>query len=134
MARRACSACSACKKHKRKCDKRLPVCSLCDRTERACEYDETPKPPPSADEFEALQARITDLEARLSSARGSTASVVGPGPTPPSTASSPASTNHTTSSTRFPYAMFLDLLQTENNVLKEMVRQLEEGLNEDSQN
>jgi hypothetical protein len=28
--------------------------------------------------------------------------------------------------------MFLDLLQTENNVLKEMVRQLEEGLNEDS--
>jgi hypothetical protein len=30
--------------------------------------------------------------------------------------------------------MFLDLLQTENNVLKEMVRQLEEGLNEDSQN
>jgi hypothetical protein len=106
---KAHQACSACKKHKRKCDKHLPVCSLCARTERACEYDKTPKPPPSADEFENLQARITELEARLSSARGSTASVVGPGPTPPSTASSPTWTDHTPSSTRFPYAMFLDL-------------------------
>ncbi|KAE8367652.1 hypothetical protein BDV27DRAFT_123662 [Aspergillus caelatus] len=51
---KARQACGACKKHKRKCDKVLPVCGLCARTERACEYGESPKPSPSAEEFAAL--------------------------------------------------------------------------------
>lgn len=99
-------ACSACKKNKRKCDKRLPVCGLCARTGRACEYDETPRPPPSADEFAALQARITELEARLNIACGGSVSVASPTPT----FSSPKTwTDTTLSLTQFPFAMFLDL-------------------------
>ncbi|KAJ6100035.1 hypothetical protein N7467_001570 [Penicillium canescens] len=99
-------ACSACKKNKRKCDKRLPACGLCARTGRACEYDETPRPPPSADEFAALQVRITELEARLNIACGDSASVASPTPT----FSSPKTWTDTTPSlTQFPFAMFLDL-------------------------
>lgn len=101
-------ACSTCKKNKRKCDKRLPACGLCVRTGRACEYDETPRPPPSADEFAALQARITELETRLGSVCGSFTSVSSATPTP--TFRSPKTwTDPTLSSTRFPFAMFLDL-------------------------
>ncbi|KAL2063565.1 hypothetical protein VTL71DRAFT_5370 [Oculimacula yallundae] len=36
--RQAILSCSACKSQKRKCDRRLPICSLCTRKDRVCEY------------------------------------------------------------------------------------------------
>lgn len=57
-------ACSACKKQKRRCDKQLPQCSLCLRMGRACDYDEA-QPSSSADNSQALQNRISELETLL---------------------------------------------------------------------
>ncbi|KAK9319062.1 hypothetical protein V1517DRAFT_75621 [Lipomyces orientalis] len=72
---KAHQACGHCRKHKRKCDKALPSCGLCVRTERACDYDETPKPPPSAEDFADLQSRISELESRLSTTRSGSSAV-----------------------------------------------------------
>ncbi|KAM0145431.1 hypothetical protein ACHAQE_011285 [Botrytis cinerea] len=38
-------ACLRCKDRKRKCDKALPSCSLCERLRQACKYDNTPISP-----------------------------------------------------------------------------------------
>ncbi|GIZ42033.1 hypothetical protein CKM354_000531300 [Cercospora kikuchii] len=59
-------ACSSCRKQKRKCDKRLPQCTLCIRIGRTCDYSIAEHaPPPSADDFAALQQKVADLEALL---------------------------------------------------------------------
>ncbi|KAJ5177549.1 uncharacterized protein N7500_000248 [Penicillium coprophilum] len=100
---KAHQTCGPCKKHKRKCDKNLPECSLCVRTGRTCDYDHSPKPPPTADEFVALQSRIAELEDRLSSTSriSSSASI---------TSDSHNSTwpNQIQRDDRFPSALFLD--------------------------
>ncbi|EHA25871.1 hypothetical protein ASPNIDRAFT_43717 [Aspergillus niger ATCC 1015] len=67
----ASHACVACKRQKRRCDKLLPQCSLCFRTSRTCDYADTPKSPPTAADLATLQARLTELEERLSSASAS---------------------------------------------------------------
>lgn len=58
-------ACSACKKHKRRCDKALPVCSLCRRTRRDCTYDAEPAPVPTPADWAHMQARLAALESLL---------------------------------------------------------------------
>ncbi|KAM5357669.1 hypothetical protein ACJZ2D_016041 [Fusarium nematophilum] len=64
---RAPLACTACRKGKRKCDKTLPECGLCSRTGRHCDYDVDAQPsPPSASDFAAMLARLSELEDRLS--------------------------------------------------------------------
>lgn len=55
----------ACKKQKRRCDKGLPECSLCRRTQGLCEYGIAADPQPSASDWGFLQARLTELENRL---------------------------------------------------------------------
>jgi hypothetical protein len=102
---KAHQACGPCKKHKRKCDKGLPACGLCARTERACEYDETPRPPPSAEEFAALQARMVELENCLSSTGGNSTSSA---TLTPSSSRPTTWTDETVTTTRFPSALFLD--------------------------
>ncbi|KAI6754871.1 hypothetical protein HG530_012623 [Fusarium avenaceum] len=66
MASRSSQACLACKKSKRQCDKLLPDCSLCRRTNRACDYNAEPGPAPTAEEWSSLRARLTALESRFS--------------------------------------------------------------------
>lgn len=66
MASRSSQACLACKKSKRRCDKLLPDCSLCRRTNRACDYNAEPGPAPTAEEWSSLRARLTALESRFS--------------------------------------------------------------------
>lgn len=39
------NACESCKGKKRKCDRLLPSCSLCDRTRRSCSYGGSSNPP-----------------------------------------------------------------------------------------
>jgi hypothetical protein len=56
-------ACVACRNQKRKCDRGIPMCSLCTRTGRACDYSATPRPTTSS--LETLQTRLTELENRL---------------------------------------------------------------------
>lgn len=63
---RAAQACTACRKQKRKCDKALPHCSLCQRMGRGCDYSDS-TPTPNADDFALLRKKVTDLEARLES-------------------------------------------------------------------
>lgn len=63
---KAPQACSACKRHKRRCDKQLPRCGLCIRTDRSCQYVEM-LPPPTGEEVAALWDRIADLESRTAS-------------------------------------------------------------------
>jgi hypothetical protein len=65
---RAPQACVACRKQKRKCDKALPNCSLCNRMARPCDYSET-TPTPNADDFAAMRQKVADLEARLEGRR-----------------------------------------------------------------
>lgn len=63
---RAAQACTACRKQKRKCDKALPHCSLCQRMGRGCDYSDS-TPTPNADDFALLRKKVTDLEAKLES-------------------------------------------------------------------
>ncbi|ETN37564.1 uncharacterized protein HMPREF1541_07186 [Cyphellophora europaea CBS 101466] len=63
---RAAQACVACRKQKRKCDKQLPLCSLCSRMGRSCDYSDS-TPTPNADDFAMLRQKVTDLEAKLES-------------------------------------------------------------------
>ena len=56
-------ACVACRNQKRKCDRGIPMCSLCTRTGRACDYSATPRP--STSSLETLQSRLVELENRL---------------------------------------------------------------------
>lgn len=65
MTSRSKQACLACKKHKRRCDKLLPDCSLCRRTNRACVYGLEADPSPTTGEWSSLQARLAALESRL---------------------------------------------------------------------
>lgn len=98
-------ACGPCKKNKRRCDKSLPSCYLCVRTSRPCDYDtDRARPPPTAAEFANLQARLTELEERLTSTYedpSSTASVSGASPVSDTLVS-----DHPT---QFPSALFLDI-------------------------
>lgn len=60
-------ACASCRKQKRKCDKQLPACSLCQRIGRTCDYTiESPGSLPSTEEFAALRQKVIDLESALS--------------------------------------------------------------------
>lgn len=104
----ASQACVACKRQKRRCDKRLPQCSLCLRTSRTCDYADTPKPPPTAADLETLQARLTELEERLGSitepdSLSATAGISSSS----SLATEPIGPNR--EPTSFPSALFLDI-------------------------
>lgn len=106
-------SCSACRKLKRKCDKALPKCGLCSRTRRTCVYTPSTSPAPSAAEFAAIQARLEELEERLSSsvhlARHSQDSTPGSA-YPESGPSGPSTQGHNPSiAERFPAALFLDI-------------------------
>ncbi|KAK3116945.1 hypothetical protein LTR53_002168 [Teratosphaeriaceae sp. CCFEE 6253] len=62
-------ACSSCRKQKRKCDKRVPSCSLCIRIGRACDYTEDSHgAAPSPEDFTALRQEVAELRNLL--ARG----------------------------------------------------------------
>ncbi|KAI1066806.1 hypothetical protein LB506_012030 [Fusarium annulatum] len=65
MTTRSELACKACKKQKRRCDKALPECSLCKRTQRPCEYGIATDFQPSASDWNMMQARLSELENRL---------------------------------------------------------------------
>ncbi|KAL7755556.1 hypothetical protein ACKLNR_014654 [Fusarium oxysporum f. sp. zingiberi] len=91
MATRSDQACKACKKQKRRCDKGLPECSLCWRTQRLCEYGITADPQPSASDWGFLQARLTELENRLANSPRAVEQPLFPNPT-----SGPALTSGTT--------------------------------------
>lgn len=58
-------ACRACKQGKRRCDKALPQCNLCQRTGRECDYSERQDLPPTATEIAMMRARLDDLEKRI---------------------------------------------------------------------
>lgn len=100
---KADQACGACRKQKRKCDKSLPECTLCVRTNRQCEYDRPQEAPPTAADFAALQARLTELEDYLTHGQEVSASSAG----------SISSMGIVTPSSRpgdsFPSALFLDI-------------------------
>ena len=113
-------ACMACKRHKRRCDKDIPKCGLCQRTGRACEYVNTPDGPPTVAEFNAIRAKLNELEDRLAAAPPTA-----PFPSSSSagavhltshdallparrTASPTQSTNHVEDRDEFPAALFLD--------------------------
>ncbi|KAH8810901.1 fungal-specific transcription factor domain protein [Xylogone sp. PMI_703] len=55
----AAHACAPCRKGKRRCDKILPNCSLCERIGRPCDYTD---PTPATVDPAELQARIHQLE------------------------------------------------------------------------
>ncbi|KAK5121058.1 hypothetical protein LTR85_005542 [Meristemomyces frigidus] len=60
-------ACASCRKQKRKCDKLLPRCSLCQRIGRSCDYsDDSRAPVPSTEEFTALRQEVAELKNLLS--------------------------------------------------------------------
>lgn len=65
--------CLLVKKKRRKCDKTLPMCSLCSRMGRQCDYTDMPAAP-TADDLAVLQARLADLENRLSAANANASS------------------------------------------------------------
>lgn len=70
-------ACASCRKQKRKCDKKLPSCGLCQRIGRLCDYrPDAPVNMPSPEDFVALQQQVADLEHLLRSG-------VNTGSTPP---------------------------------------------------
>jgi hypothetical protein len=71
----AAQACTACRKQKRKCDKVLPACSLCNRIGRSCEYTlDSQAPAPTPEEFAALRQQVSNLEQIIKSSGGSTTS------------------------------------------------------------
>lgn len=64
-------ACTPCRKQKRKCDKQLPTCSLCQRIGRPCDYrPDTQLPAPSPEDFAALQQQVSNLEQLLRNGAG----------------------------------------------------------------
>lgn len=81
---KASQACLSCRRQKRRCDKKLPACSLCERMSRPCDYSDA-SPAPTAEDFNALRQKLTELEGRLLGAGGH-GSVMSPGlafqPTP----------------------------------------------------
>jgi hypothetical protein len=62
---KAAQACISCRKQKRKCSKQLPACALCQRMNRHCDYSDA-SPPPTSDQFYALQQKVMELESTLS--------------------------------------------------------------------
>ncbi|KAH7343130.1 hypothetical protein BKA66DRAFT_479116 [Pyrenochaeta sp. MPI-SDFR-AT-0127] len=81
----ALQACRACKQGKRRCDKRLPECSLCQRTGRKCNYADPPASSDPVAELAAMRARLDDLEERIAIASNHS---LDDNPTYPSTLSS----------------------------------------------
>ncbi|PNP76103.1 hypothetical protein FNYG_10661 [Fusarium nygamai] len=65
MTTRSEQACKTCKKQKRRCDKALPECSLCKRTQRLCQYGIAADFQPTASDWSLMQARLSELENRL---------------------------------------------------------------------
>jgi hypothetical protein len=63
---RANQACLSCRKQKRKCNKALPACALCERMSRPCDYSDV-TPPPTSEDFHALRMKLMELESRLNS-------------------------------------------------------------------
>ncbi|KAG0645929.1 Transcription factor BOA15 [Hyphodiscus hymeniophilus] len=57
-------ACVSCRKQKRKCNKALPACALCERMNRHCDYSDA-SPAPTSEEFNALSMKVIELESRL---------------------------------------------------------------------
>ena len=73
-------ACASCRKQKRKCDKQLPGCGLCQRIGRSCDYNpDAQSNVPSPEDFAALRQQVADLETVLRSTT-STGLVLGNGP------------------------------------------------------
>lgn len=61
-------ACASCRKQKRKCDKQLPTCGLCQRIGRSCDYsDDSRAVAPSPEEFSALRQEVAELKNLLRS-------------------------------------------------------------------
>jgi hypothetical protein len=60
----------SCRKQKRKCNKGLPACSLCERMGRLCDYSDA-SPAPTSDDFNALRQKLLELERRLNGSSGS---------------------------------------------------------------
>ncbi|KAF8608448.1 hypothetical protein BDV93DRAFT_519488 [Ceratobasidium sp. AG-I] len=60
-------ACDPCRRRKRKCDRRTPICSLCEKRNDKCVYDPTldQRRPAQRDYVAALEARVTLLEGVL---------------------------------------------------------------------
>lgn len=67
---KAPQACMSCRKQKRKCNKALPACSLCERMGRLCDYSDI-SPAPTSDDFNALRQKLLELERRLNGSNGS---------------------------------------------------------------
>ena len=63
------SSCLACKRLKRRCSREQPACSLCLRTDRQCQYPSY-RTVDEASLVSTLQARIRELEDKLSSSAG----------------------------------------------------------------
>ncbi|CZR55060.1 related to Zn(II)Cys6 transcriptional activator [Phialocephala subalpina] len=82
---KAPQACMSCRKQKRKCSKTLPACALCDRMNRHCDYSDA-SPPPTSEDFNALQMKVMELESRLNGGGGGMMSQPSPYATPSSTA------------------------------------------------
>ncbi|TVY90069.1 Depudecin biosynthesis cluster-specific transcription activator [Lachnellula willkommii] len=62
-------ACMTCRKQKRKCNKALPACALCERMNRHCDYSDS-TPPPTSEDFNALRMKLMELESRLNEGGG----------------------------------------------------------------
>jgi hypothetical protein len=67
---KAPQACMSCRKQKRKCNKGIPACSLCERMGRLCDYSDS-SPAPTSDDFNALRQKLLELERRLNGNNGS---------------------------------------------------------------
>ncbi|KKZ66512.1 hypothetical protein EMCG_07756 [[Emmonsia] crescens] len=72
---RAAQACIACRKQKRKCDKALPICMLCSRMGRSCDYPDTSNEVHhGGEELARLKERMQELEKRLEDSSASNSS------------------------------------------------------------
>lgn len=78
-------ACMSCKKQKRKCNKALPACALCERMNRHCDYSND-SPAPSSGDFNTLRMKVIELESRLNGGNPMTSQST-PFATPPTTLS-----------------------------------------------
>lgn len=73
-------ACASCRKQKRRCDKQLPTCSLCQRIGRSCDYSaDTSVSAPSSEEFAALREQVANLERLLRSTSSNNSSTLSNG-------------------------------------------------------